>query len=338
MSMRAALVRLCTLFLLCIVTGVQAHDARPLTITMVEQGPDVFRVTLRAPPTLEAQNTPTLQWPDSCHLLESAALSSGLGSSSLVSCANGIAGALLELRYPTFNPSLTTLVRIAFLDGQAVTEVLPPDLTRWSVAAQPGLRQIAVQYIVLGFQHILEGLDHLLFVAGLLLLARNMPKIILAITGFTLAHSLTLALATFELVQLRIDLVEALIALSVVFLAAEVVRNDAGTFSQRYPVLLSFVFGLLHGFGFAAVLNEVSLPTSAVVQGLLFFNVGVELGQLAFIAVCLLLWQGLAQLRTRVAPSAPHLQDLVLLRGGAYFIGIPAAYWFVARTLVLFPT
>jgi hydrogenase/urease accessory protein HupE len=246
---------------------------------------------------------------------------------------------MLELRYPNFNPSLTTLVRIDFLDGHSITEVLPPDVTRWSVAAQPDLLQIAVQYTVLGFQHILEGLDHLLFVAGLLLLAGNTRKIILAITGFTLAHSLTLALATFELVQLRIDLVEALIALSVVFLAAEVVRNDASTFSHRYPVLLSFVFGLLHGFGFASVLNEISLPTSAVVQGLLFFNIGVELGQLAFIAVCLLLWRAFTQLRSNTtALHAPVLQNQALLRGGAYFIGIPAAYWFVERALVLFPT
>ncbi|MGA0806605.1 MAG: HupE/UreJ family protein [Pseudohongiellaceae bacterium] len=310
-----------------------AHDARPLSVTMVEQAADLYRVVVRAPPTLPVEDAPTLHWPERCELLETAPLSLSLGSTSLVRCPGGIAGAELELRYPRFNPSLTTLVRLDTLDGAAITQVLPPDITRWTVAAEPDFLQIALQYTVLGFEHILEGLDHLLFVAGLLLLARHTRKIVLAITGFTLAHSLTLALATFELVRLPIDLVEALIALSVVFLAAEVARNDSSTFSQRFPILLSFVFGLLHGFGFASVLGEISLPTRAVVQGLAFFNIGVELGQLAFIAACLLLWAGFVRLRGRLALSASHWQDPVLLQTGAWFVGVPAAYWFIERVL-----
>jgi hydrogenase/urease accessory protein HupE len=323
--------------LLCLLTlPLRAHDARPLTITMAEQSAQLYRVIVRAPPTLPVQDVPTLHWPERCEPLESAPLSQSLGSTSLVRCNGGIEGAELELRYPGFNPSLTTLVRLDTLDGQSVTEVLPPDVTRWSVAAKPGFLQIASQYTMLGFQHILEGLDHLLFVAGLLLLAKQTRRIVLAVTGFTLAHSLTLALATFELVRLPIDLVEVLIALSVVFLAAEVVRNDAATFSQRFPILLSFVFGLLHGFGFASVLGEISLPTRAVVQGLLFFNVGVELGQLAFICACLLLWRGFAMLRAHQQFTASHWQNAALLRSGAYFVGIPAAYWFIERTVPLF--
>lgn len=290
---------------------------------MVEQSAELYRVVVRAPPTLEAANAPTLLWPERCNIMESAPLTLALGSTSLVRCDGGIAGAELELRYPVFNPSLTTLLRLDALDGVSLTEVLPPDVSRWTVAERPDPVQVAVQYTGLGFQHILEGLDHLLFVAGLLLLAKRPRRIVLAVTGFTLAHSLTLALATFELVQLPVPLVEALIALSVVFLAAEVVRADPTTFSQRYPVLLSFVFGLLHGFGFASVLNEISLPTAAVVQGLLFFNIGVELGQLAFIAVCLLLWRPLAS-RVSLSPAI-----------AAWFIGVPAAYWFTERTLPL---
>jgi hypothetical protein len=96
------------------------------------------------------------------------------------------------------------------------------------------------------------------------------------------------------------------------------------------------VFGLLHGFGFASVLGEISLPTRAVVQGLLFFNIGVELGQLAFICACLLLWRGFAMLRARQQFTASHWQNAALLRSGAYFVGIPAAYWFIERTVPLF--
>lgn len=322
--------------LLCLGSpALRAHDARPLSIAIVEQSSELYRIVMRAPPTLPAQDAPALQWPERCELLEAAPLSMSVGSTSLVRCSGGIEGVQLELRYPGFNPSLTTLVRLDTLDGRSITEVLPPDITRWSVAAKPGFLQIAGQYTVLGFQHIVEGLDHLLFVAGLLLLAKQTRRIILAVTGFTLAHSLTLTLATFELVRLPIALVEALIALSVVFLAAEVVRNDASTFSQRYPILLSFVFGLLHGFGFASVLAEISLPTSAVVQGLFFFNAGVELGQLAFICACLLLWRAIVLLRARFAPVASHWQDTVLLYRGAYLVGIPAAYWFIERLLRL---
>lgn len=322
------------LLLLCLPSlSLRAHDARPLSIVITEQSAALYRVVVRAPPTLPVQDAPLLLWPERCELLESAPLSLNVGSTSLVRCSSGIEGAELELRYPGFNPSLTTLVRLDRLDGQSITEVLPPEITRWSVAAKPDFMQIAGQYTVLGFQHILEGLDHLLFVAGLLLLAKHTRRIILAVTGFTLAHSLTLALATFELVRLPVDLVEVLIALSVVFLAAEVARDDASTLSQRYPILIAFVFGLLHGFGFASVLGEISLPTQALVQGLLFFNVGVELGQLAFICVCLLLWRGFALLRVRLVLVAAHWQDPALLHNGAYLVGIPAAYWFIERLL-----
>jgi hydrogenase/urease accessory protein HupE len=312
--------------LLLVASSVRAHDARPLSIIMTEQSAGLYRVVVRAPPTLPVADAPALLWPPQCEVLESAPLVLSFGSTSMVRCMGGISGSQLELRYPSFNPSLTTLVRLDTLDGHAITEVLPPQVTQWRVATQPDFLQIASQYTVLGFQHILEGLDHLLFVAGLLMLARNMRKLILAVTGFTLAHSLTLALATFELVRLPIDLVEALIALSVVFLAAEVLRNNPDSFSQRYPVLLSFVFGLLHGFGFASVLSEISLPPSAIAQGLLFFNLGVELGQLAFIAVCLMLWR----LYLAVAPRPLHA-----LHTGSWLIGMPAAYWFVERAIPL---
>jgi hydrogenase/urease accessory protein HupE len=302
---------------------------------MVEQSAGIYRVVVRAPPTLPARDAPALVWPDTCAIQETAPLSLSVGSTSLVACEGGIAGVTLQLRYPGFNPSLTTLVRLETLDGRSITEVLPPDVAQWTVAAEPDALQIAIQYTLLGFQHILEGFDHLLFVAGLLLLARATRKIILAVTGFTLAHSLTLALATFELVRLPVDYVEVLIALSVVFLAAEVLRNDASTISQRYPILLSFVFGLLHGFGFASVLSEISLPTRAVAQGLLFFNVGVELGQLAFIAACLLLWRVFALLRSRANTLSAHMQDATLLQVGAWLIGVPSAYWFIERTVLL---
>lgn len=327
----------CAVLLVLLAPLLQAHDARPLSLTLLEQGEGVYRTVVRAPPTLELLNAPILHWPAHCEIRESRALALALGSISLVACPGGLAGSSLRVEYPQYNPSLTTMIRLQRANGVALTAVLPPDELSWEVPTAPDAAAIAWQYTVLGFEHILIGLDHLLFVAGLLLLARQRMKIILAITGFTIAHSLTLALVTFEVVYLPVPLVEALIALSIVFLAGEIVRDDPQAFSKRYPVMLSFVFGLLHGFGFAAVLGEISLPTGEMLLGLLFFNIGVELGQLAFIAGCVLLWQLYAWWQAqRVGQPVADWQHASVLRAGAYVIGIPAAYWFVERALGIF--
>jgi hydrogenase/urease accessory protein HupE len=320
----------------------RAHDARPLTVTLIEQGTDVYRVIVRAPPVLQAGNEPALAWPDHCEIRETAPLSLTAGSTALVACDGSLAGSDLSFRYPEYNPSLTTLVRLETRAGQSITAVLPPDRQSWTVPRDPNLIDVVLQYSGLGIEHILEGIDHLLFVAGLLLLARRPRKIVLAVTGFTLAHSITLAVAAFGLVVLPVSLVESLIALSVVFLAAEIVRDDPESFSRRYPIMLSFVFGLLHGFGFAFVLGELDLPTSTLVEGLLFFNVGVELGQLAFIAVCVVLWRAYVGWQGRYARergrSGRRTTTLKPDAGivSAYAIGIPSAFWFVERAAVLF--
>ena len=162
--------------------------------------------------------------------------------------------------------------------------MLPPDELVWIAPEDPNWRTVARDYIVLGFSHIWEGPDHLMFVAGLILLARRPKRILLAVTGFTAAHSITLSLATLDLVHLPIPPVEAMIALSILFLAGELARKDSGSFSHRFPIALSFTFGLLHGFDFASALGEIGLPRGELAVGLVFFNLGVEFGQIAFIA------------------------------------------------------
>jgi hydrogenase/urease accessory protein HupE len=316
-----------------------AHDARPLSIAIVEQTDGVYRTIVRVPPTLEADNAPLVVWPDSCELAESAPLRFELGSTSLVACAGGLPGKVIAVEYPLYNPSITTLFRLQTVVGPPITAVMPPDSREWTVPEEPTRLGVAIDYARLGFEHIWAGPDHLLFVAGLLLLARVPRRVFWAVTGFTAAHSVTLSLAALGLVRVPIAPVEAMIALSILFLATEIARNDSTSFSHRFPVALSFVFGLLHGFGFASALSEIGLPRGELATGLLFFNVGVELGQLAFIAVAVTAYLVFRRLRSIGSGSDPSLlapQRLSLL--GAYCLGIPAAFWFFERAAATFGT
>ncbi len=305
-----------------------AHDARPLAISLVEQAPDLYRVTVQPPPTLARGDAPSILWPSGC--------SSPEPSAALLRCEAGLQGGVLAIDYPGVNPSLTTLIRIERLDGSTSTTVLAPDETSWTVPVEPDWRTVARDYLVLGFAHIWEGPDHLMFVAGLLLLARRPKRILLAVTGFTAAHSITLTLATLDLVRVPIPPVEAMIALSILFLAAELARTDSDSFSRRFPVALSFAFGLLHGFGFASALGEIGLPARELATGLVFFNLGVEAGQLAFIGaagLALLIWQGA---RLAVSSEGRKLVESHVGVIGAYGLGVPAALWFIERSLAAF--
>jgi hydrogenase/urease accessory protein HupE len=323
-----------------------AHDARPLSIAIVEQGDDLYRAVVRAPPTVDAGNAPRILWPEACEILQSAPLAQAPGSMSLVRCAGGLANRTIRVDYPLYNPSLTTLFRVEPADDAPVTAVLPPDELAWLVPPEPTFFTVARDYLALGFKHIWEGPDHLLFVAGLMLLARGARRIFWAVTGFTAAHSITLSLSTLGVVRLAVEPVEAMIALSILFLAAEIARNDATSFSSRFPVALSFVFGLLHGFGFASALGEIGLPRGELAAGLAFFNVGVELGQLAFIAAAALLvlaWRSARQRGQMALRTGPPTGPVPTATGtwrpalvGAYALGIPAAYWCIERTVAAF--
>ncbi|MGD8341171.1 MAG: HupE/UreJ family protein, partial [Gammaproteobacteria bacterium] len=299
-----------------------AHDARPLSITMIEQTTGVYRVVVRIPPTIEAANFPRVQWPEQCELVSGSEPGPGQNGIALVNCPGGLATRRIRIDYPFYNPSITTLVRLQTMDGYLLSAVLPPDELEWVAPAEPTLASVAFDYLRLGFGHIWAGPDHLLFVAGLLLLARLPRRIFWAITGFTVAHSITLSLASLGLVSVAVTPVEAMIALSIVFLASEIARGDAASFSRRFPVVLSFVFGLLHGFGFASALGEVGLPRNEVAAGLLFFNVGVEIGQLAFIGLIIV---AVTTYRF-AAPKAwrwGNLHAAQVSLAGAYCLGIP---------------
>ena len=175
------------------------------------------------------------------------------------------------------------------IDGTAQTVRLTPAEPGFTVVAAPGALEVARTYFALGVEHILAGVDHLLFVLGLLFLVGSWGRLIGTVTAFTVAHSLTLAAATLGLVYVPQKPVEAAIALSIAFVAADILRTDDArkSLTRRAPWIVAFVFGLLHGLGFAGALSDVGLPEHAVPLALLFFNLGVELGQLLFIACAL---------------------------------------------------
>jgi len=220
------------------------------------------------------------------------------------------------------------LVRIAFADGRVVSRLLRPDAPSFTFAAADA-GPAASGYFVLGLEHILFGVDHLLFVLCLVLLVRGLGPILRTVTAFTVAHSITLGLATLGYVNMPSAPVEAVIALSIVFLATEIAKRRAGapSLTERQPWLVAFIFGLLHGFGFAGALSDVGLPANDIPLALLLFNVGVEAGQLLFVAAVLLVVMGLR----RVASAPPAW----LRPTPAYGIGALATYWLIARVTAL---
>ena len=218
-----------------------------------------------------------------------------------------------------------TLVRIEFTDGSAWVKRLTPQEPVATIPEQQSGWSVAGVYLKLGVEHILLGIDHLLFVLSLLLITRGTRLLVKTVTAFTVAHSITLALATLGFVHVPSAPVEAVIALSIVFVAAETIHAQKGRegITVRQPWIVAFAFGLLHGFGFAGALSEVGLPQGHIPLALLFFNGGVELGQLLFVAAVLTL----GALVWRVRVPLPRWVELV----PPYAIGSVAMFWVIQR-------
>jgi hydrogenase/urease accessory protein HupE len=249
-----------------------------------------------------------------------------------VQADGGLTGKAIE--FPNLVASrIDVLVRVERSDGTAQVARVLPLAPRLVVTASPGGFEVAQTYTVLGIEHILTGFDHLLFVLALLILVQGTRRLVAAITAFTAAHSLTLAAATLGWLSLPGPPVEAVIALSIVFVAAEIVHARQGRtgLTQSRPWIVAFGFGLLHGLGFAGALAEVGLPPLSIPTALLFFNVGVETGQLIFIAAVLAVGAVARRVARRLNLRAPSWG----WRVPPYAIGGIASFWLLQRVAAL---
>jgi len=271
-------------------------------------------------------------------------LSSGWLEQNKFISSNSDAYLILEWTIPNSNTALEgqtvtiegldrtmtdVLLRITFADGARVTKMLRPVEPSFKITRETKETVDRLGYFRLGVEHILYGVDHLLFVFGLLLIVRNRSMLLKTITAFTVAHTITLGLATFGVVRVAALPVEAVIALSIIFLASEIVKQQRGldTLTSRAPWVVAFSFGLLHGFGFAGTLTRIGIPHPDVPLALLLFNCGVEIGQLAFVVIYILFIQSLRTLEITWPTPARRIPP--------YAIGSVASFWFLQRCVLM---
>jgi hypothetical protein len=305
----------------------RTHEVRPGFLELRETEANDFLMTWKVPALGAFRLGMEPRLPDFCRLIgQPISLQAGGAfiQHGRVSCDRGLAGQKIAI--DRLDATLTdVLVRIENADGSVRSARLTPSSPGFIVPVQPRPLMVLRAYVRLGVEHILFGIDHLLFVLCLLLLVRDIRRLLGTITAFTLAHSITLAAATLGFVRVSATPVEATIALSIVFLASELVRGEAGrsAVTRSYPWLVAFSFGLLHGLGFAGALAEIGLPQGEIPLALFAFNVGVELGQLAFITAVLLLARLVRVVPLRLPAWAPDT--------AGYAIGAMASFWVFSR-------
>jgi len=306
---------LAALVLLCGRVAV-AHEMSMAELELRELGPGEFFWQWTSSGNNEAGDGLSPRWPEQCNV-----------EANMLRCGpDGLTGTLsvggVGDRYSA------AMVKVIWQDGKStvytITAAQPEARLYGSADDRRGFGEIARAYTVLGVEHILSGFDHLLFVLALLFLVGFNRRLLLTITAFTLAHSLTLALSALGLVTLRSPPVEATIALSIALVAAEALNREA-TLARRWPALVAFLFGLVHGLGFAGALQEIGLPQKHLSAALLTFNVGVELGQLLVVAAAYATYRLLKSRPAFVAARAPAL----------YAIGAMAAYWSIGRIVTI---
>lgn len=307
-----------------------AHELRPAYLELRELGGGRYALLWKKPANGERSTEIAPAIPEGCNFEAPGRQQPAPGLSIVrgtLKCEAGLAGKTLRIM-GLESTSLDVLVRIE-RGGPSETHILKPVSPSVTLAAVPGWSERAWTYVRLGIEHILLGADHMLFVLGLLLIVSNRWMLVKTITSFTVAHSITLAAATLGHVSVPAKPLSFAIALSILFLGPEIIRGWRGetSFSIRHPWMVAFAFGLLHGFGYASGLAAVGMPAAELPTALLLFNVGVEIGQLAFVVLMLLLARAFRALEIewpRIVEGAP-----------AYVVGSLGAFWTIDRLTVL---
>ena len=318
---------------LSLAADLHAHEIRPALLTITEQKPGWFEVTWKVPvlagyelniqPVLPASLTP--YGPPSSHDVPGAKIQYATYQAK----EGQLAGETITIDGLTAT-QIDVMVRINFADDTTQSAILRPASPSFTVPS-PGTRgEIAWVYLRLGVEHILKGIDHLLFVLGLLLIVGSRYRLLFkTITAFTIAHSITLGIATLGYASAPVPPLNAAIALSILFLGPEIVRVWRGqtSFTIRHPWVVAFAFGLLHGFGFASGLTTIGLARAEIPVALLLFNVGVEIGQLFFVLIIVLLERSFRILEIRWPRWAEALP--------AYTVGSLGAFWTIQRVAIM---
>jgi hydrogenase/urease accessory protein HupE len=322
---------LCMLGIFGAPTMAAAHEVRPAYLEITETAPNRYQMLWRVP-VLNGMPLPVVvALPKDARNVGMATAQDLRGSRlerRIIEVANGLAGRRIDL--VGLEATITdVLVRFQPLDGGYSTSLVHPSKPRIEIPANSSMMGVATGYLAQGVSHILAGVDHLLFILGLLLLVQNRWMLVKTITAFTIAHSITLALVTLGFVSIPIAPVQASIALSILFVAVEVMRARRGetSFAARWPWAVAFAFGLLHGICFAGGLSLTGLPHGDIPLALLMFNIGVEIGQLAFVALVLILERALRLLEVRWPTE--------LEAAPVYLIGICGAYWTIERVFTM---
>ena len=327
------------LLLLCILFGglihgsiAQAHESRPAYLEINETAPGRYEVLWRTPINAGMQLPIVLKLPDDTRNIIPPSVTEFSGQQlerRLIDAGNdGLAGKRIE--FVGLQATITdVLVRVQALDGTHTTTLVHPSQPWVDIPVSQGIIDVARAYLVQGIEHILFGTDHLLFVLGLMLMVRNRWMLLKTITAFTVAHSITLAAATLGYVHVPAPPLNVAIALSIMFVGVEVLRSWQGetSLTLRQPWLVAFAFGLVHGLGFASGLVSLGLPQGDIPVALLLFNVGVEIGQLSFVALILLLMRSFHQLEIQ--------WPLPVRMMPAYAVGSLGAFWTIDRIVAM---
>ena len=310
----------------------RAHEARPAYLELKETAPGQLSVTWRTPVLAGMRLPVALKLPDGVRNVEEPSVQqlpdSLLERRAVDTNPTGLAGKRIE--FPGLQLTITdVLVRVELLDGRSVQTIVRPSQPWVEIAASQTRWEVMGTYVVEGLRHILFGADHLLFVLGLLLIVRNGWMLVKTVTAFTVAHSITLAVATLGYANVPALPLNAAIALSILFLGPEIVRVWRGetSFTIRHPWVVAFTFGLLHGFGFASGLTAMGLPKAEIPLALLLFNVGVEIGQVSFVCLVVLLERSFRTLEIRWPRWVEALPG--------YTVGSLGAFWTIQRIVVM---
>jgi hypothetical protein len=324
--------RFFALLILVLITSmtarVSAHEVRPAYLQLHQTGEITYDVFWKVPAVGDSMRLSLfVQLPQTCSNLNQRHgffVSGAYTEEWSVACQAGLAGSII--RIDGLTATLTdVLVRVERLDGSTQVTRVTSSTPTFVVQATPRRFEVARTYLVLGVEHILTGVDHLLFVSGLLLLVSGVRRLLLTVSAFTLSHTVTLTLATLGFVNMPPAPVEAVIALSILFVAYEVLRKNENPFglAQRKPWLVAFSFGLLHGLGFAGGLSAAGLPAGHIPLALGFFSAGVEVGHFSFVAAVLLVLAVLRHKKTTLPSWSWRIPP--------YAIGGVASYWLIAR-------